>query len=100
MLRENVGKVAVILAGGGCLALMMFVVWPQMFEPAPSMTPGEIVEEVLGPEAEQGGRGTGRGWRDGDAGAVAAGGGPGRRGGIAGDLPGARRGGTGSPGDG
>ena len=53
MLRENVGRVAVILAGGGCLALMMFVVWPQLFGPAPSMTPGEIVEEVLGPEDEQ-----------------------------------------------
>ena len=53
MFRENVGRVAVILAGGGCLALMMFVVWPQLFEPAPSMTPGEIVEEVLGPEGEQ-----------------------------------------------
>ena len=53
MLRENVGKLAVILAGGGCLALMIFVVWPQMNEPTPSMTPGEIVEEVLGPEAEQ-----------------------------------------------
>ena len=53
MLRENMGKLAIILAGGGCLALMMFVMWPQMFEPAPSMTPGEIVEEVLGPEDEQ-----------------------------------------------
>ena len=53
MLRENVGRLAVILAGGGCLALMMFVAWPQLFEPAPPMTPDEIVEEVLGPEAEQ-----------------------------------------------
>ena len=52
MLRENVGRVAVILAGGGCLALMMFVVWPQLFEPAPSMTPDQIVEEVLGPEGD------------------------------------------------
>ena len=53
MLRENMGRLAIILAGGGCLALMMFVVWPQMNEPAPSMTPGEIVEEVMGPEDEQ-----------------------------------------------
>ena len=53
MLRENIGRVFVILAGGGCLALMFFVVWPQMNEPAPAMTPGEIVEEVLGPEDEQ-----------------------------------------------
>ena len=53
MLRENLGRLAVILAGGGCLALMIFVVWPHMNEPPPSMTPGEIVEEVIGPKDEQ-----------------------------------------------
>ena len=52
MFRENLGRVFIILAGAGCLVVLIFVMGPQLFEPAPSMTPGEIVEEVLGPERE------------------------------------------------
>ena len=33
MWRKNMGRAAVILGGGGCLALMIFVVWPMVNEP-------------------------------------------------------------------
>ena len=53
MLRENLGRVFIILAGAGCLVVLIFVMAPVLDAPAPSMTPDEIVEQVLGPEDDQ-----------------------------------------------
>ena len=52
MLRENMGRVFIILAGAGCLVVLIFVMAPMLNEPAPSMTPDEMVDEVLGSEEE------------------------------------------------
>ena len=54
MFRENVGRLFIIAAGGGCLVLLIFVVLPMMNEPAPPMTQDEIVAEVLGSGDSQG----------------------------------------------
>ena len=49
MFRKTAGKVAIVIAGTGCLVLLIFVVPGMMNEPRPSMTQDEIVAEVLGP---------------------------------------------------
>ena len=45
MLREHMGRVFIILTGAGCLVVLIFVMGPMLNEPAPSMTPDQIVEE-------------------------------------------------------
>ena len=52
MLRENMGRVFIALAGVGCLMLLFFVVLPSMNEPPPALTPGENGEEAAGPEED------------------------------------------------
>ena len=49
MFRKNLGRFFIIVAGTGCLVVLIFVVLPMMNEPAPQMTQDEIVAEVLGP---------------------------------------------------
>ena len=48
------GKLLIVAAGGGCLALVFFGVVPKLFEAAPPMPQDEIVAEVLGTDAPQG----------------------------------------------
>lgn len=53
MLRGRVGRLLIVAAGGGCLALLIFVVTPLLFEAAPPVTQDEIVAEVLGTDERQ-----------------------------------------------
>ena len=46
MLRNRMGRLLMVAAGGGCLALLIFVVSPMLNGPAQRMTPDEIVPEV------------------------------------------------------
>ena len=48
MLRGRVGRLLIVAAGGGCLALLIFVVLPTMNVPAPPMPQDEIAAEVFG----------------------------------------------------
>ena len=50
MWRENMGRVLIILAGGGCLALTIFVAAPMVNRQGPPTTPEEVVGEVAGPD--------------------------------------------------
>ena len=53
MFRKYGGKLLIVAAGGGCLALVFFVVEPRLFEPAPPMPQDEIVAEALGTDERQ-----------------------------------------------
>ena len=53
MFRKYGGKLLIVAAGGGCLALVFFVVEPKLFEPAPSMPQDEIVAEAMGTDERQ-----------------------------------------------
>lgn len=48
MFRKHVGRLLIVAAGGGCLAVVIFVVLPMTNEPAPPMTRDAIVAQVLG----------------------------------------------------
>ena len=48
MFRKYGGKLLIVAAGGGCLALVFFVVAPALFEPASPVAQDEIVAETLG----------------------------------------------------
>ena len=54
MFRKYGGKLLIVAAGGGCLALVFFVVEPRLFEPAPPMPQDEIVAEALGTDKQSG----------------------------------------------
>ena len=47
MFRKYGGRLLIVAAGGGCLALVFFGVAPRLFEPAPPMPQEEIVTEAL-----------------------------------------------------
>lgn len=48
MFRDNAGRLLIVAAGGGCLAVLFFVVLPMLNQPAPPVTRDEIVAQVLG----------------------------------------------------
>lgn len=48
MLRGRMGRLLIVTAGGGFLALLIFVVLPTMNEPAPPVARDPIVAEILG----------------------------------------------------
>ena len=76
MFRGRIGRLLMVAVGGGCLAVLIFVVLPMMDEPAPPATRDEIVAEVPGSDIPEDGERdqevTGVRWRDGQA--VTAGG--------------------------
>ena len=47
MFRKHVGRLLIVAAGGGCLAVLIFVVLPMTNEPAPPVTRDAIVAEVF-----------------------------------------------------
>ena len=53
MVRKYGGRLLIVAAGGGCLALVFSVAPPRLFEPAPPMPQDEIVAEVLGTDVRQ-----------------------------------------------
>ena len=53
MFRKYGGKLLIVAAGGGCLALVFFGVAPTQFEPAPPEPQEEIVAEGLGADEPQ-----------------------------------------------
>ena len=54
MFRKYGGKLLIVAAGGGCLALVFFVVAPTLFEPAPPMPQDETVVEGLAADEQSG----------------------------------------------
>ena len=54
MFRSRMGRLLIVAAGGGCLAVLIFVVLPMMDEPAPPATRVAVVAEVQGTDAPQG----------------------------------------------
>lgn len=52
MFRKYAGRLMIVAAGGGCLALVFFVVEPRLFEPAAPMPQDEIVAEVPGTDEQ------------------------------------------------
>ena len=54
MFRKYGGKLLIVAAGGGCLALVFFVVAPRLFEPAPPIPHDETVAEDLGTDEQSG----------------------------------------------
>lgn len=53
MFRKYGGRLLIVAAGGGCLALVFFVFEPTLFAPAPPMPQDEIVAEGLGADERQ-----------------------------------------------